>query len=143
MRLLEQTHQILKRRVITMQLHHRWYRVQAFEKQCKSTMNTYLGPAHLYVAFLKQIGNCLIIDHAISKRNLKETRLPVKSNNINLYLPPASEGWSKVLFSVCQFTPRLEGGGYPIPGPDRGGGYRSRQEGGTHPRSRFGDTPSC
>ena len=33
--------------------------------------------------------------------------------NYSLYLPPASEGWGKVLFSICQFTPR-PGGGYPI-----------------------------
>ena len=34
-------------------------------------------------------------------------------------LPPASEGWGKVLFSFCQFTPQCgsrssPGGGYPI-----------------------------
>ena len=51
----------------------------------------------------------------------------------NLFLPPASEGWGKVLFSVCQFTPRWGGGGcYPIPGPGGwvGGGV-------PHPRFRW------
>ena len=61
-------------------------------------------------------------------------------------LPPASEGWGKVLFSVCQSTPR-EGGSQVqvggsqvqvqvggVPGPGRGGGgvpsLRSREGGG-------------
>ena len=54
-------------------------------------------------------------------------------------LRPASDGWGKVQFSVCQFTPRGRGysiqglgGGYPIPGP--GGGYPIPGPG--------GDTPS-
>ena len=79
----------------------------------------------------------------------------------------ASEGWGKVLFSVCQFTlwrgrphlvdrgdpiPGLDGGvphprsgqgGYPIPGLD--GGTLSCWWGGgvPHPRSGQGGTPSC
>ena len=47
-----------------------------------------------------------------------------------LFLPPASEAWGKVLFSVCQFTPRPGGGGYPI-WLTVGGGL-------SHPRSGFG-----
>ena len=38
----------------------------------------------------------------------------------SILLPPASEGWGKVLLSVCQSTPRL-GGGVPQPGLDGGG----------------------
>ena len=37
-----------------------------------------------------------------------------------LLLPPASEGWGKVLFSVCQFT--LGGGGTYFPADGGGGG---------------------
>ena len=51
-------------------------------------------------------------------------------------LPPAYEGWGKVLFSVCQSTPRLGGGGgYPHPRSGRGGCT-------PHPRSGWGSTPS-
>ena len=45
-------------------------------------------------------------------------------------LPPASEGWGKVIFSVCS---HLWGGGYPISGLV--GGV-------PHPRSGWGGTPS-
>ena len=46
-------------------------------------------------------------------------------NDIDYYtflvlLPPASEGWGKVLFSVCQSTPRRKGGGLPNPALDGG-----------------------
>ena len=43
-------------------------------------------------------------------------------------LPPASKGWRKVVFSLCQ---ALQGGGTPFPGP--GGGY---------PLPRWGVPPS-
>ena len=52
-------------------------------------------------------------------------------------LPPASEGWGKVIFSVC---PHLrEEGGYPVPGLWVGGGYPIPGLGGEvpHPRSRW------
>ena len=80
-------------------------------------------------------------------------------------LPPASEGWGKVIFSVCS---HLWGGGYPIPGLLRTlsqvcgwGGYPIPGLGGVphlksgwgvphprswwgvpHPRSGWGGTPS-
>ena len=38
------------------------------------------------------------------------------------FLPPASEGWGKVLFSVCLSVHTSMGWGYPVPGLD-GGGY--------------------
>ena len=38
-------------------------------------------------------------------------------------VPHFRSGWGKVIFSlVCQSTPRLGGGGYPISGLDWGGG---------------------
>ena len=70
-------------------------------------------------------------------RKSKSTR-----NNVgSILLPPASEGWGKVLFSVCQSTlpqggvPHLRSrwGGYSIPGLDRGE---------PHPMSGWGGTPS-
>ena len=45
------------------------------------------------------------------------------------FLPPASEGWREVIFSVCS---HLRGGGYPISGLGRGV---------PHPRSRFWGYP--
>ena len=67
-------------------------------------------------------------------------------------LPPASEGWGKVLFSICQFTPRWgsipyqvqaggyhisgPGDGYPIPDPGPGWGVPHPADGGGNP-----DTP--
>ena len=74
-----------------------------------------------------------------------------------LFLPPASEGWGKVLFSVCQFNTStggypiwLMGGGYPIPGLDRGhpipgldGGYPiPGPVEGTQSQVQMGGTPS-
>ena len=84
-----------------------------------------------------------------------------------ILLPPASEGWGKVLFSVCQSTlmggypisgpagypisglgrgvphPRSGQGGYPIPGLD-GGVPHPRSGWGevTQPRSGQGGTPT-
>ena len=61
-----------------------------------------------------------------------------------LFLPPASEGWGKVLFSVC-LSVHTSWGGYPISGLGRGGGVshpRSGQGGVPHPRSGRGGTPS-
>ena len=53
------------------------------------------------------------------------------------YLPPASEGWVKVIFSVCSHLvegvphPRSVGRGYPIPG--LGGGVPHPRSGGWYP----------
>ena len=58
----------------------------------------------------------------------------------SLFLPPASEGWGKVLFSVCLSVHISGGGTHPRSG--RGGEVpnpRSRWgEGVPHPRSRWG-----
>ena len=51
---------------------------------------------------------------------------------ITLSLPPASEGWGKVLCSVCSSVHTLKGGGVPWPGLDGGGG------GGTPARCGWG-----
>ena len=52
------------------------------------------------------------------------------------FLPPASEGWGKVIFSVC---PHLRGGGYPISGLGRGVPHpRSGWWGGGVPHLRSG-----
>ena len=74
---------------------------------------------------------------------------PKQAKAINVLLPPASEGWGKVIFSVCSHlwgggrypirglawrggggypVSGLGGGGYPVPGLGGGGG-------GTHFRS--------
>ena len=57
-------------------------------------------------------------------------------------LPPASEGWRKVMFSL---SPPFRGGGYPVSGLDGGGGTPSQvwTGGVPHPRSGWGGTPSC
>ena len=78
---------------------------------------------------------------------LKQSTMFVLSNK---YLPPASEGWGKVLFSVCLSVhtstggrgtrsslgrggPGLRsGGGYPVSGP---GGYPVSGLGGGYPVS--------
>ena len=82
------------------------------------------------------------------RTTLNKYRLgPVNSNTVNLKfhlieisakifatflsLPPASEGWGKVLFSVC-LSVHILGGGTPV----RSGG------GVPHPRSGEGGTPS-
>ena len=71
------------------------------------------------------------------------------TGRVYYFLPPTSEEWGEVLFSVCQFTPRpgerggypipgLGGGGYPIPGPGAGGTLSYVQVGVPHSRSRWG-----
>ena len=68
------------------------------------------------------------------------------------YRPHPKDG-GKVMFSVCQFTPRLGGGGtpsqvqadggYPIPGQDRRGYPILLTRGGGYPISGLdGGTPS-
>ena len=45
------------------------------------------------------------------------------------YLPPVSEGWGKIIISLCVSVRNLTGGGegrYPIPGLDLGGDTPSR-----------------
>ena len=65
-----------------------------------------------------------------------------------LFLPPASEGWGKVLFSVCLSTsgggvphPRSGRGGYPIPGLGGGGVLHPRSGQGTPPDLGWGTPP--
>ena len=73
-----------------------------------------------------------------------------------IFLPPASEGWGKVLFSVCQFTLRwgeggtpscpwgggggtsIRTGGTPIPGQYEGTSIPGQDRGDSHPRSVCG-----
>ena len=63
------------------------------------------------------------------------------------FLPPASEGWRKVMFSLCPpfrgggDVPRLRSGwgrGYPIPGLDRGYPIQGLDRGNPHPGLRCG-----
>ena len=50
--------------------------------------------------------------------------LRLENNFSDHFLPPASEGWGKVIFSVCS---HLRGeGGYPIPGLEGGRGTPSK-----------------
>ena len=56
---------------------------------------------------------------------VRHGRYPSSVHAGGLSLPPASEEWGKVLFSVCQFTPR-PGGGVPYPS-DLGGGVPPSQ----------------
>ena len=70
-----------------------------------------------------------------------------QKRKLSSLLAPASEGWGKVLFSICQFTPRrgwgvphlADWGGYPTPDMD-GGVPHPRSRGGPHPAYR-GSTP--
>ena len=66
--------------------------------------------------------------------------LSICDTNKNSLLPPASEGWGKVLFSVCQSTPRRVGG-YPTSGLGRGGIPSQVQVGGGYPISGPGGYP--
>ena len=58
-------------------------------------------------------------------------------------LPPASEGWGTVLFSVCQSTPQLGGrGGTPSQVRTRGGHTSQVTTGGSPFQVRTGVPPS-
>ena len=89
---------------------------------------------------------------------LKGTPLKGKvATLIVMFLPPASEGWGKVIFSVCQSTPGGRGyphlltgmGGVPRSGPDDGGipnlpdggGYSILPNWGVPPSGLDSDTP--
>ena len=63
------------------------------------------------------------------------TEVSVTTSSLVALLPPASEGWGKVIFSVC---PHLQGG-YPVPGLD--GGTPSQVWTGGYPILLMGVTP--
>ena len=75
----------------------------------------------------------------------KYTKLAILPSQV---LPPASEGWEKALFSVCQFTLRRKWGasscrqwGRPHPRLEWGSagwGYPHWQDGGTSPSAGWG-----
>ena len=70
----------------------------------------------------------IIVPIVMMQRQIMGARVTVKVEVLLCYLPPASEGWGKVIFSLCVsvhrggegYPSQVLTGGYPIPGPDGG-----------------------